>query len=252
MGTLVLPSNWSRLSAAEQQFVLIELERQARGMRLYAGETSDLVRSAQDGADRGVDPQGDFVQTEEGTGSYLTAGEWGTVYDAHWGDVVGTIWSMEYNDGCPNGSGPWPSNSDCPGVPWGHREFILDDFGVDGAADDPCTWLSPSLRRSFEVGSEVFVGTAAGRKGIAADSAGFCFAKGAPYGTAEIAPAPVFTFSAETPYLPRCEQVSPSECTALPPCPSTSSGEPYFTAYCVNGTGHRGRAEKPAIQTSST
>jgi hypothetical protein len=54
--SIVLPTNWSHLSTQEQIFVIVDLERTARGLPPYLGLNRRLHASAQSAAVRGVDP----------------------------------------------------------------------------------------------------------------------------------------------------------------------------------------------------
>ncbi len=117
---MVLPSNFQRLTTAEQLFVVIDLERVDRGLAPYLGLTANLDAVARRGAAGNRDPAG--------TGA-MAVGP----------DGAGTIWAEDYsvlmadfgwmeNDGwqgslraTTNVSCRSPHGQGC----WGHRDIIL-------------------------------------------------------------------------------------------------------------------------------
>ena len=116
--SMTLPSNWYRLSTAQQLFVVIDLERVDRGLPPYLGLNSALSRSAQSGAHATRDPNvapgfpmDAMGSTWAGASSVLEA-DFSWLYDDGWG-----------------GSAAATSNYDCtsPTAPrcWGHREILL-------------------------------------------------------------------------------------------------------------------------------
>ena len=126
---MVLPTNWYRLDASEQLFVLADLERTARGLPAYVGLNRSLTRAAQWAALRRVDPAvatgfaiGHDAQGVNGIASTLALGFATLEADYVW----------MYQDGW-GGSSATP-NMACrsPGAPgcWGHRDQLL---GFDGA-----------------------------------------------------------------------------------------------------------------------
>ena len=126
---MVLPTNWYRLSASEQLFVLADLERTARGLPAYVGLNRALTRAAQWAALHRVDPAvatgfaiGHDAQGVNGIASTMALGY--TTLEADY------VWM--YQDGW-GGSSATP-NMACrsPGAPgcWGHRDQLL---GFDGA-----------------------------------------------------------------------------------------------------------------------
>ncbi len=56
VGKLVLPSNWSRLSAEDKLLVLVDLERVNRGLAPVGALIKPLNALAQQGAEHGTDP----------------------------------------------------------------------------------------------------------------------------------------------------------------------------------------------------
>ncbi len=114
---MVLPTNFSRLSVAEQLFVAIDLERVDRGLPPFVGMTAALDRNAQAGADRTNDPP------DPGPNYLLFDGEWA----GGSANALDAVYGWMYNDGFNSGNldCPHPGAAGC----WGHRKGILDDFG---------------------------------------------------------------------------------------------------------------------------
>jgi len=108
---LVLPSNYSSLTAEEQVFVVTNLERVDRGLAPIAGLSHTLDLYALDGAKRRADPSGP-------AGYSWGSNEASGLINAPRGDF-----EWMYNDGFASG------NLDCfaPSAPgcWGHRNNIL-------------------------------------------------------------------------------------------------------------------------------
>jgi hypothetical protein len=114
VGPMVLPSNWSALTAPEQMLVLVDLERVNRGLAPVIGLSPALDQLAAHGAQIGDDPafpSGGF----EGGGGIWFGGN----------STIGADYAWMYDDGprgfdinedCPAGGG-----SDC----WLHRDIIL-------------------------------------------------------------------------------------------------------------------------------
>jgi hypothetical protein len=127
--TIVLPSNWFHLKPQEQIFVIVDLERTARGLPPYLGLNHQLHASAQSAAAHvsdpgyakgfavGLDPEG-----VRGMGSTLAMGY--TTLEADY------VWM--YEDGWGGSSSPTP-NVACTSASalgcWGHRDQLL---GFDG------------------------------------------------------------------------------------------------------------------------
>jgi hypothetical protein len=122
---MVLPTNWQRLSAPEQLFVLADLERTARGLPPFLGLNRVLSQSAQRAALLAQDPQSapGFAAGEDPDGAPGESGilalaqstleaDYGWMYDDGWGGSVATT-----------------SNFDCTSALasscWGHRDALL-------------------------------------------------------------------------------------------------------------------------------
>lgn len=125
LGPLILPSNWDVLTADEQQFVLVNLERIARGLPPLVGLAQGLDTLALDGAQARTDPSPAGAWTAYATGSNW-AGE---------SQVAAAMYAYMYMDGwggstasTPNLACTGPDASGC----WGHRENILGDYGTSG------------------------------------------------------------------------------------------------------------------------
>ncbi len=130
LSTLVLPTNWTRLSPQEQLFVIVDLERTARGLPPYLGLNRNLRAAAQIGAVQEVDPNyaanfrvGLDPEGVRGMGSTLAVGY--TPLEADY------VWM--YQDGWGGSKSSTP-NAACTSVRapgcWGHRNELL---GFDGA-----------------------------------------------------------------------------------------------------------------------
>lgn len=122
---MVLPTNWQRLSAPEQLFVLADLERTARGLPPFLGLNRVLSQSAQRAALLTQDPQSapGFAAGEDPGGAPGVSGilalaqstleaDYGWMYDDGWGGSVAKT-----------------SNFDCTTAGaascWGHRDALL-------------------------------------------------------------------------------------------------------------------------------
>lgn len=117
VGPLLLPRNWSRLSVAEQLFVIADLERVARGVPPLVGLVPALSRFAAAGARAATDPEFPLSAAEPGP---ETSNWSGNDYS-----VLIADYEWMYQDGWGAGGG----NVDCTGqrAPgcWGHRDNIL-------------------------------------------------------------------------------------------------------------------------------
>lgn len=115
---LALPANMASLTADQQQFVLINLERVARGLAPMAALVPSLGTLALQGAETGTDPQLTGVWTGYAGGSNWAA-------DAQ---PAAAMYRFMYEDGW-GGSAANTPNIDCggPGAPgcWGHRHNVL-------------------------------------------------------------------------------------------------------------------------------
>lgn len=125
VSAMVLPTNWQRLNAPEQVFVLTDLERTARGLPPFIGLNETLTRAAQVAAQRTEDPQeapgfayGDDPQGAPAVSGILAIGEstleadFGWMYEDGWGGSVAKT---------PNYDCTSSSAAGC----WGHRDAIL-------------------------------------------------------------------------------------------------------------------------------
>jgi hypothetical protein len=130
LAAMVLPTNWYLLKPQEQVFVIVDLERTARGLPPYLGLNRQLHAAAQNAAARetdpayasgfraGLDPQGVL-----GMGSTMAMGystleadyEW--MYEDGWGGSVSLT---------PNLACTFAGALGC----WGHRDQLL---GYDGS-----------------------------------------------------------------------------------------------------------------------
>ena len=118
VGPMVLPANYGSLTLPEQLLVVVNLERQDRGLPDFIGLTTDLNASAALGAAANTDPTLNSnipyaANWAGGLPSVLTADyEW--MYDDGFGSA---------NIDCTS-----PTSSGC----WGHRDNILANFSTSG------------------------------------------------------------------------------------------------------------------------
>jgi hypothetical protein len=111
---MVLPTDWTQLTPAEQLYVATNLERTVRGLPALSGMASALDAAAMVGAEQSNDPAppAGFPWTQ-----------WGSNWAGAVGNPLEAIYYWMYDDG------PGSSNVDCPraGAPgcWGHRDNIL-------------------------------------------------------------------------------------------------------------------------------
>lgn len=115
---MVLPSNWLRLTPAQQLFVVIDLERVDRALPPYVGLNAALNASAGAAARRRSDPVA-------ARGFAATA--WGSIWAAQFSPLEADyIWMCD--DGWGGVSAT--SNIDCTSATstkcWGHREMVLN------------------------------------------------------------------------------------------------------------------------------
>jgi len=127
--SIVPPTNWFHLNPQEQIFVIVDLERTARGLPPYLGLNRQLHVSAQSAAAREVDPgyaQG-FRTGLDPEGVAGIGATWATGYITLEADYV---WM--YEDGWGGSSSSTP-NLGCTFAGalgcWGHRDELL---GFDG------------------------------------------------------------------------------------------------------------------------
>jgi hypothetical protein len=127
--TIVLPTNWYHLTPQEQIFVIVDLERTARGLPPYLGLNRQLHAAAQSAADvdsdpglapgfsAGLDPEG-----VRGMGGTLAMGyttleaDYAWMYEDGWGGNSSLT---------PNVACTFAGALGC----WGHRDQLL---GFDG------------------------------------------------------------------------------------------------------------------------
>ncbi len=182
VGALVLPTNWYQLSAPEQLFVILNLERTARGLPPYLGINAALSAAATRAAQAESDPSiaAGFPIGTNAQGYPTMGGTWSTGYS-----VLAADYAWMYNDGW-GGSRATTSNVDCTSAGaaacWGHRDELL---GQDPGYD-PGVGLTSTT-------AEVGVGVA-----VVGGIGSFVDLIEAPKGAP---PAMTFTWSAEEPYL---------------------------------------------------
>jgi hypothetical protein len=119
LGPVMLPSNWSQLTVAQQLFTLTELERTARGLPADSGLAADWDAAAQAGAEAGQDP------TRGGSG----ANGFRAVWAGGEPNPIVVMADWVYADGIfPNGDS---QNLGCSSSDharcWSHRDAVLHD-----------------------------------------------------------------------------------------------------------------------------
>ncbi len=114
VGPMHLPANYDSLSLAEQMLVVVNLERQDRGLATFLGLTQALDSAAALGAAANSDPILNFQVS----------------YASNWAGGLPSVLTADYewmyNDGygSANIDCTSPNSSGC----WGHRENILNQF----------------------------------------------------------------------------------------------------------------------------
>lgn len=121
---MILPDNFTKLSYAEQTFVVTNLERVDRGLPPFRGITHKLNKTAKQAATANVDPAPAYSVVDEflvldyqsnWTSNFgPLAGDYGWMYDDGYGS---------YNVDCAS-----PSAPGC----WGHRDIILTKYTKPG------------------------------------------------------------------------------------------------------------------------
>ncbi|MHB1598733.1 MAG: hypothetical protein ACYCXY_07550 [Acidimicrobiales bacterium] len=123
VGPMLLPTDWTRLTAAEQLFVLADLERVDRGLPPYVGLSASLDAVAQQGADAGADPSLGFPLVDAAASTWAGDAPSALAADYEW----------VYDDGY--GSGNYACSSPGASGCWGHRDGILGEFTGIGCTD---------------------------------------------------------------------------------------------------------------------
>ena len=144
LSPISLPSNWALLTVAEQTFVIVDLERVARGLQPFLGLSFIWGADAQIGASGNGDPP-------IPSGNLWTATEWagGGIVSPLQADF---IWMYDDGIGGPNIDCPSSGASGC----WVHRDNILAEGScttcivgagyavVNGAASMAAVFVEPS------------------------------------------------------------------------------------------------------------
>jgi len=128
---MALPAGYRRLTVPEQLFVLVNLERIARGVPPLVGLTPNLTAQAQEAAAQSRDPDiepsyGSLTVATAANGELRVGGAWagqdvnalealfGWMYDDGWGGRGNTT-----NYACTS-----PTAAGC----WGHRDELLGEY----------------------------------------------------------------------------------------------------------------------------
>ena len=122
-------ASYRRLSTAEQLFVLVNLERTARGLAPFTVLSTQLDAIALTAAQSQVDPRMGANPSLVGSGPVV---DWGGNWGGNTYSAAGSNYIWMYEDG------PGSYNVSCtPSTPtscWGHRENILSSYGSSAAA----------------------------------------------------------------------------------------------------------------------
>ncbi len=118
-----LPTDWARLTAAEQLFVVADLERVDRGLPPYVGLSASLDAVAQQGANAGADPALGAVPADSAAST--------------WAGGMAAVLAADYQWVYDDGYGSANSSCGAPGAPgcWGHRDGILGVVTGVGCTD---------------------------------------------------------------------------------------------------------------------
>jgi hypothetical protein len=137
---MVLPSNWFGLSVSQQLFVLVDLERTARGLPAYLGINAALTADAQHAAGSNSDPSvaAGFAMANDAQGSAGFGGAWSGGFNPLAADY---IWMYDDTWG---GSAAKTSNIACTSAGsagcWAHRDELLgSDPGYNQGVGLGCT-----------------------------------------------------------------------------------------------------------------
>ncbi len=126
VGPMELPSNWGGLSVQEQLFVLVNLERTARGLPPFSSMDPVLDSVAQSAAQAGgIDPSINTGSTTLSGGQSVQS--WTSDFSGDVPNPLAADYEWMYDDGYGG------SNTDCgsPSSPgcWAHRNSILGSYG---------------------------------------------------------------------------------------------------------------------------
>jgi hypothetical protein len=145
---MILPGNFTKLTFAEQTFVVTDLERVDRGLAPFRGLTAKLNRTAKAAAVADVDP----VPATSTIGRVVVQ-DYASNWTSNFGPLAGDYGWM-YDDGYGSYNIDCPARS-APGC-WGHRDIILDTYGhkpmlISGVGCDPQSGLL-SIAQLFVAG----------------------------------------------------------------------------------------------------
>jgi hypothetical protein len=153
LAAMAVPVGYRRLSVPEQIFVLVNLERIARGVPPLVGLAPELTAQAQLAATQSRDPDveasyGSLTVAAAASGELRVGGAWagedvnalealfGWIYDDGWGGRRHTS-----NDACTS-----PTAAGC----WGHRDELLGEYsGTDCRTCVAGTGYAQRTRRGF-------------------------------------------------------------------------------------------------------
>jgi len=144
---MILPDNFTKLTYAEQTFVVSNLERVDRGRAPFRGLTSKLNKTAKQAATAQVDP----------APAYSAVGQFVVMdYQSNWSSNFGPLaanygWMYDDGYGSYNVDCTSPAASGC----WAHRDIILTRYDkpslISGAGSDKQSGLV-SIAQLFVAG----------------------------------------------------------------------------------------------------
>lgn len=119
-----LPSNWQRLTPAEQLFVIADLERVDRGLPPYIGLNTALDKNAQYAAEHDEDPTiaSGFPIGIDAEGYYGLGGAWAEAFSTLTADYG---WMYYDGWGGPHGTFNFDCTSATAAGCWAHRDELL-------------------------------------------------------------------------------------------------------------------------------
>lgn len=119
---MVLPRNYRSLTVGEQTFVIIDLERVARGLKPFAGLTGPFNTASHTAAVTRVDPN-PAISTLRALG----VSEYGSNWAGDFGPLA-SDYDWMYNDGYGSGGINMACLSPQAAGCWGHRDNIVGTY----------------------------------------------------------------------------------------------------------------------------
>jgi hypothetical protein len=220
VGALVLPTNYASLTAAEQLFMVTDIERVDRGLSPITGLNAALDASASDAAASSTDPLPPAGYPYRTAGGIFAAGQ---------SNVLAAVYDWMYFDGF--GGDNYDCTTSITSGCWVHRNVMLGTYGSPssmGAAERSVS-LGGTMAPDY---TAVFVGDPSGPQ-----------------------PQYSFTWASEAPYLtpaPSASKLSPSSGPARGGTTVTLTGHQLGKVTGVNfgllaGTGLRASSDGTSL-----